>query len=197
MRSRVATLAFTCVVVLGLSARAGATSIVLNGGFETGNFANWTLSGNVGGNTGVCLSGTNFLGSVCTANSGSYAAVSGPFGAAGFISQALATAAGNFYDITFFLRNDNLGAPPSNLFQVHWDGGVVYSISNAATQGFTQVTLPHLLASTSNTTLSFEIINNPGGFLLDDVSVSAIPEPATLLLVGTGIVAGLRRSKSR
>ncbi len=127
---------YVCTAML-LAAPAYAAPVV-NGGFESGDFTGWTLSGNTGFGTGVCLDGSIFLGSLCSANSGSYAAVSGPYPASGFISQVLATTASTSYDLTFYLRNDNLGGASSNLFNVHWNGGVVHSLVNVPQQGYAQ-----------------------------------------------------------
>jgi hypothetical protein len=47
---------------------------------------------------------------------------SGPVGSMGFIEQALATTPGGNYQLCYWLRN--LG-PPSDEFQVTWDGNVI------------------------------------------------------------------------
>jgi hypothetical protein len=174
---------------------AYATSIT-NGSFETGDFTGWTLTGNTGFGTEVCKAGDTFLGSVCSAESGSFAAVVGPNTNPEFISQSLSTTPGDDYSLTFFLRNDNLGLPPGNSFQVLWGGATEYSITNIGQQAYTQVTLSNLVASSASTLLSFKVVNDPGGFYLDNVSIKTVPEPATFLLFGMGLllVASGRRS---
>jgi hypothetical protein len=54
------------------------------------------------------------------------------------------------------------------------------------------------VASGTNSTLSFMSLQatpNSYGPLIDNVSVSEVPEPSTLLLVGSGIVAVYRHRK--
>lgn len=178
------------LLVIGtFGAPAAQAGLITNGGFETGDFTGWDLSGNIGFGTGVCLTGGTFLGSACTANSGSYAAVSGPFQTPGDISQTLTTETGHSYDLQFFFRNDNLGSTPSNSLNVIWNGSVVSSFVNELDHGFLEVDLFGLLASSNSTQLTFEFVNNPGGFFLDDVSVDAVPEPSALILVAMALLS--------
>lgn len=186
-KASLAALAVTATTLFAMPAQA---NLISNGGFETGDFTNWTLSGNTGFGTGVCLSGSNFLGSICSSNSGQYAAVSGPSGTPGFISQTMSTVIGNSYDVEFYYRNDNLNQVASNAFNVNWNGSAVTAFANEATHDFTKVSLFTLLATSTTTTLSFELINNPGGFFIDDVAVvDAVPEPSGIALAGVALLS--------
>jgi hypothetical protein len=187
------------VVCLLMSTPVFAVSLVVNGGFETGDFSGWTLSGNTGFGVEVCEVGSSFLGSTCTSHSGDYAAVFGPPDSLGYLDQTLSTVPGGVYTVTLFLRNDNLDLPPNSEFHVFWAGSEVYSLTNAADLNYTQITVDGLVAPAVSTDLELGFRNNPGGFFVDDISVDAIPEPATLLLTGAGLLfsLGLLKRRSR
>lgn len=165
------------VVVLFLSLTASA-NLVINPGFETGNFTGWTQSGNTGF-TGV---------SSAVAHTGSFGAFFGPVGSLGFLSQNLVTEPGASYDLTFWLSN--LGGTP-NKFQASWNGSVIAGslMSNAAAFSYTQFTFPGLVAAGSSTALGFGFRQDPAFWLFDDVSVTraapaSVPEPFSSLWLG-------------
>src|SRR5712692_8865885 len=66
-------------------------NLVANCGFETGDFTNWTLSGDLSF-TGV---------DVAPAHSGTFGAFLGPITDLGFAAQTLVTTPGQYYDLTF------------------------------------------------------------------------------------------------
>ena len=160
---------------------AAHANSVVNGGFETGDFSGWTLSGNTGF-TGVDHGTTGFSPGP---HNGSFAAFFGPIGSLGFLSQNIATIPGASYTLSFFLAND--GSVP-NEFQVSWNGsGIVDATNLGSFGGYTLEHFSSLLATGSATPLQFGFRNDPGYFYLDDVYVGAgaVPEPTTLLLWGT------------
>jgi hypothetical protein len=191
MRVRsLAALAFV-VAALGMSTQASA-NLVLNGGFETGTFADWTLAGNSG-----------FISITNLAHSGNFAASFGAVGSDTFLSQSqlLSTTVGASYTLSYWLRND--GGSPNN-FSASWGGVVIPGsvLVNAPGQPYTQYTFTEV-ATTATTDLTFSFRQDPAFWQFDDVSVtlsSATPEPSTLAIGGvSGLLAlayGLRRKRA-
>ena len=83
---------------------APTANLVANGGFETGNFSGWTLSGN---SSGIYIAPTAFPGEVHT---GSYSAGLGSMNRTdGILTQNIATTAGQHYTLSFWIESDNNG----------------------------------------------------------------------------------------
>lgn len=169
------------------AATLSAANIVTNGGFETGDFSGWSLSGN----TGFTFVDTN------GAYSGNYSAWFGPVGSDGYLTQVLNTNAGVPYTLSFWL--ENLGGTP-NEFSVSWNGSVLTNMVDAGGFGFTEFTFSNLIGTGSDT-LQFAIRDDPNYYVLDSISVdagAATPEPATLGLIGVALAGiGLLRKKIR
>ena len=128
-------------------------------------------------------------------HSGSFSAFLGPVGSLGFLSQTLATTPGQGYDLSFFLQSDG-GTP--NQFQVSWNGSVISNQSNLAAFGYTEFDFLNLLATSPTTPLVFGFRNDPGFLHLDDVALEPVPEPTTLILLGTTMAGlGLARWRRR
>jgi hypothetical protein len=192
-------LALACAILL--TAGAARANIVQNPGFETGDFSDWTVTGNgiaidtVFPNTGCCDAVFS-------------AASTDP--TPGVLSQTLATMPGQGYQLGFALLDEagftgdtftvdfggfsttitgDMAAPPGNLPSFYTDFS--FAVPGADITG-------------TSTILSFEGLNFPGigiDWNLDDVSVTvaptAIPEPATAPLLLVALALGLCLARPR
>jgi len=175
-------------------------NLVSNCGFESGDFGPWSTF-DATDNIGV---GTSSPTSVAP-NSGTFLAYFGQVDSTGGITQMIPTVAGQAYDISFYLQNDGPdngeGGPGATFFDISFDGGSLYSESQAPAYGFTQFTFTGIVASSDNTPISFTFQQAPAYYSLDDVVVTAsAPEPGSIGLIGVGLI-GLslilrRRKKS-
>jgi len=166
------TLAAAAVAFAG-SAQA---QLVINGGFETGDFSGWTESGVIGTMYGVDTAGPH---------QGNYSAFFGASTPAAWISQAVATTAGQAYRISFWF--DRSPQTTSGLFSVTFGGAQVFN-DPGTTFAFGLVTV-NVVANSSSSELRFAANNNSDFYTLDSVSVTAVPEPAPAALLAAGLAA--------
>jgi hypothetical protein len=174
-----------------------SVGIVQNGGFETGDFSDWTLVGSpntgttvynevVGVNSLADGSGPNFI------HSGNYGAFLGDTNLA-FLSQVIQTVPGRSYVLSFWLVNPESGAGQE--FLVDWNTNnattnQIYFINNPGILSWENLTFV-VQATDTNATLQFGAENPPDGFGLDDISLVAILPPAiTLQPTNLTVLAG-------
>ncbi len=153
-------------------------SSILNGGFETGTFSNWTASGNAGQSISTS---TNYR------HSGTYGAQLTASGSLGFLSQILTTTTGAVYSISFWMHNPT--SHTNNEFQVLWNGSVLLDRTNLPVSGWTNIQLT-VTATTGTSVLTFGYRNDTAYFGLDDISVSQVQALgiAGITLSGTNLV---------
>jgi hypothetical protein len=139
---------------------------IINGGFETGDFSGWTLSGN----TAFTSVNSNNV------HSGQFAAEFGPVGSEGFITQTFPTTPGGTYTLSYWLAN---AGGPANEFEAYINGTILpgSQILNAQPFPYTQYQFV-FQATGSQTELKFGYQQDPSFLYLDDVSVS----PGSLIL---------------
>jgi VCBS repeat-containing protein len=155
-------------VVSGSMTEDAGPSIFVNGGFETGDFTGWTVSGS--------QIQAQFLGQ--GGEFGNYAAQFPSPGGLGteVLSQSVSTVAGQHYFVSFSITGD--GESTDNNFIVNWDGAQLLSLSDVQSGGFTHYTF-EVVASSSNTVLEFTYNDDGIALYLDQVSVNPAVGPAT------------------
>jgi uncharacterized repeat protein (TIGR03803 family) len=149
-------------------------SIVQNGGFETGDFTDWTLVGDT-------VVGGSIYDAVLANSSGYDVAHSGTYGAflgdvtLATLSQTLPTASGQNYLLSSWLDNPVSGS--GQQFLVKWNGAILYNVVDPPAFAWKNLQLI-VTASGTSTVLQFGAENGPNYFGLDDISVTPIPTVA-------------------
>lgn len=171
-----------------LASSASAAELIVNGGFETGDFTGWTATD---------VSYPVFV-SPDIVHSGDFAAkVAGFSYGPDTLEQDVADVAGQSYTLSFWRWMDP--ALPNGI-DVTWNGVSIHSeVDNDAQAGFEQFTAT--VTGHGLDALVFTSYNDPAFNYFDDVSLrgQGAPEPAAwaLMLGGFGLAgASLRRRRA-
>ena len=141
---------------------AGPT-VGVNGSFETGDLTGWFASSGVS---------TNFVGI-----GGEYGNYAARLSGSGFLEQDVATTAGQHYTLSFSVAGDSEASATS--FDAYWDGALILSQANVAL-GFHTYTFDVVGDTFDPTTqLFFDFSGDGSGQLVDRVSITPTPGPAT------------------
>ena len=151
---------------------ASHANLIVNGGFETGDFSGWKL----GNGTGHAI-GINFLvgsersehhGSGDMAHHGLGEALFGGIGGDVTLSQSVATNANEHYTVDFWLMNDTAASPGKhgfggNDFSASWNGvALMPTIVNAdKSSGYTEYQFD-VTGAAGHSTLEFSARNDDG-----------------------------------
>jgi hypothetical protein len=179
-----------------------ANNLVMNCGFEMGNFDFWTQAGP--GGTGYPYTGVVSFGSYVPVNSGSYSAFLGPgitnvLGVPqdSTLSQTIRDIPGATYMLSFYVGNYGTCCP--NNFSAQWDNLTLLTLNDVGDQPYTEYTYLGL-TGTGSDTLTFTTMQQNWAFGLDDVFViGETPEPVSMLLMGTflSLAGGLLSKKKQ
>lgn len=189
-------LATTIAAAFAAAPVAARPNLVQNGGFETGDFTGWSASGD---EDFFRVSDQGFP----SPPEGRYAArLTGGdgFQEGAFLTQTISTNPGARYNVSFRLAaNDFSGGLATNEFEFGWGGTTLYTLTSEGGFPFDRVSFK-ATATTAKTDLAFVLQARDGFTFLDDVRVSAVPEPASwaMMILGFGAVGlAARRRPAR
>ena len=172
-------------VALGLGGPALGQNLLVNGGFERGDFSGWTVQYD------ETLASVTAGGAYAPAE-GEYQAAFGTGGTVTIFSDAFATTAGKRYVVRFAVANaagDAFLAGPSDLPVLQLNGPASFAYRM---RGYV------FTAGGASERIGFQAAALNGTWYLDDVRVAAfVPEPATwaMLIVGFAMVGAAARRR--
>lgn len=174
-------------VLLASAASAQAGNLLTNGSFESG-LDGWTFGGNTGYFSIPCSGGAGVDGNCFVS--------AGPVGSLGYLSQTLATTAGEMLDISGLIAGNGSG-------EVHF---YLNGVSILDVYGPAGDLSPYSVSAVAsgNDVFAIGFRDDPSYVQFDKLSVTvgtsgAVPEPASwaLMLGGFGLVGGAMRSRRK
>ena len=157
-----------------------ASAIVQNGSFETGDFTGWTKSGYLTVTTSrngmTAEEGVKYVAPIDTAPPEEY------------ITQTISLNSGMSYNLTFYTA---AALTTGNSIKASMGGLLLGTVNSFLPGGQWSLNSFSFTATNSSELLSLNWtnVNLSGPASLDNVSVTAVPEPSTYVLFGLGALA--------
>lgn len=162
-------------------------NLVANGSFETEDFSGWTQTGDID------LAGVQCPGADASVFAGGCSAYFGTTAVGGITQEIDVGRAGLSWNLSFALKPDG-GTPGS--FAVRFGGQTLLSLVNPAAADYTLYQFSGLTTG-GTMTLAFDFSNAVGLTFFDAVSVTAVPEPGSVGLMGAGLAALVLAARRR